>query len=220
MKKFILYIVFVLLVFGKLSAQNTDSASINQVFYKYMELAEKKDGKALSNLVSKSTIDFYSDILGHVRFSKKKKVQKLEFLEKMTVLISRHLIAREKASEPLEGGKQFFEFIVDNGTIEPKQSLALGTISFEENIAKVQVLYNGSPVPENLMVFVFVKEEEQWKIDITSIINNPFIQMTLQQTIKEAEMTELEFIQFAMKLAYGNDIDEKKIWKPIKRQKK
>lgn len=216
MRKLLFCTVLFLFAVSRLAAQNTDTAAVKQVFQSYMELADANDGKTLSGLISQSTVDYYAEILRHVRFSKKKKVKKLDFIEKMTVLITRQLLDRSKARELGEDGKRFFEFLVDNKTVNSEKALSLGKITFKDNIATCEVVHNGKALPENLVTYKFVWEEEQWKIDIPSIINNPFIQLALRKAVKELEMTELEFILFAMKMTFGDALNEKKIWKPTK----
>ncbi len=92
----------------------------------------------------------------------------------------------------------------------------VGSVDIDENFAKGQLVANGTPAP---IYFHFYKEEENWKIDLTSIF--PVATQAFQRMADESGQDENEYLFMLLEIITGNK-PTSEIWqateKPVLKQ--
>jgi hypothetical protein len=79
----------------------------------------------------------------------------------------------------------------------------------KSDTATTKIKKNGQIAPFG---FTFRKENNQWKLDLTSIF--PVSQIAFQQAIEESGMSEDEFVFYLVEAVSESKVEES-VWNPI-----
>jgi hypothetical protein len=125
------------------------------------------------------------------------------------VLIIRHETPKEKIMS--FDGRGLLVYAVDQGMIgDNVKSTTIGEIIIEENFAKGEVLSNGKG---GSVYFHFNKENDQWKLDLTSIFD--LTNMAFGAMIAQSGQEENQYLMQLLEMMSGRAPDAE-IWKPLK----
>jgi hypothetical protein len=183
---------------------------VKKTFNNYKKAILEDKGAEASEWVDSKTLSFYDRMLKISLHGDSVSVQKLDFLEKLTVLMVRH---RVPVNELLSmSGKDFFIYAIDQGMVGKGSvmTIDIGDVKITDNFATGQMLANGKPTPLN---FGFNKENNTWKVDLTSIF--PASNAGLNKMIADEGMTDIEYIFNALEMLTGRPVEDS-IWKPLK----
>src|SRR6266542_1557343 len=186
-----------------------DAKDIKDCFAGYKSSILENKGDEAIKWVDKNTLNYYGKMLQLAISADSKTVSNLGILDKMTVLTVRHRIPKEEVLKMK--GNSFFTYAINSGMVGKNSvmTLEIGDIEISGNLAKGQLVVNGQKAP---LYFQFNKENDKWKIDITSIF--PASIIGLKQVIKNNGLTENEFILNALRGLTGKEADVS-IWKPL-----
>lgn len=203
-------LLFTLLIFF-IGCQNK-SDDVNQIracFNNYKDAIMAGDGEESLKYVDENTLDFYKRVQEKTLSADSSDIQSMPLIEKLTVLTARHKIPVDQLRQFT--GSSFFTYAVDNGLIgrESVQSLELGTVKVSGDHAESNIITNGQQAPFG---FDFNKENERWKIDLTSIFDNSTL--AFRQIMAESGMSETEYLLMLLELMDG-DAPGEGIWNPI-----
>lgn len=203
-----LFIIAVLFSFNNLLSQNND---VKEAFYKYKESILNQQGETAAGMVNKKTLFYYNDVLEASKNADSVSIENAGFFKKFMVLSVRHRLS----PEDLFGmtGKTLFEHGVNQGWIgkESVQGIETGTIEEDGNNAMVQMFQNGKEVP---YFFQFEKENGQWLLDLTSIMETS--EVALKEYLKENDLNENQFILQVLEMVTGSTLSNA-VWHPLKK---
>lgn len=203
-------IVFIWCLMVNSYAQLSDQEDIKNTFINYKSAILNSDGSEAVKWVDKHTLDYYADMLDLSQNGDSSTVADLGVLDKLMVLSVRH---RVLASELLAmDGNTLFIYAIDKGMVGKGSVMqfSLGEIKVEGSFAIGEIITNGKVMP---FAFHFYKEDEQWKMDLTSIFS--VSNMAIMKVVEESEMSETEWIVMALGLSTGKQ-PTNAIWKPLK----
>lgn len=210
-----LFNLFILLVALSTScvAQKKEKKLIKKVFVNYKSAILNDRGDEAVNYVDSRTIKYYDDILELVKNADSAKVNSLSLIDKLMVFSIRHRTLKEDILS-LDGRKLLI-YAIKNGMVG-KNSVAnnsIGNIIVDNTFAKGQFIVNGQAVP---FYFHFYKEDEQWKIDLTSLFSASTI--AFKNMIKESGQSDNEYLFMLLETLTGEKPGVE-IWKSINNAK-
>jgi hypothetical protein len=208
MKAFQIFAILILLSVGSFS-QTADVKAVRESFEKYKAAIMNDKGDEAAGWVDQNTIDYYSSILDKVRNADSAAVDKLGLLDKLMVFSIRHRTSAEEIKTM--DGKGLISYAIKNGMVG-KNSVAnnsIGDVTISGKKAKGQVVIHGEKVP---MYFEFNKENEIWKLDLTSIF--PVSEKAFRGMVDESGETENEFFFRILKMLTNKEVSSD-IWKPV-----
>jgi hypothetical protein len=189
-------------------SQKKEEKLVRKTFDQYKKAILNQDGEEALKYLDGNTLQYYSDVLGYVRNADSLQLSKLSILDKVMVLIIRHNTPRETLLS--FDGRSLLKYAVDQGMIgDNVNSAEIGEIIIEENFAKGEVLSNGKG---SSIYFHFYKENDQWKIDLTSIFD--LTNMAFGGIIAQSGLEENVYLMQLLELMTGRAPDET-IWKPV-----
>lgn len=184
---------------------------IKKSFANYKKAILEGKGAEASEWVDANTLSFYDRMLKISLYGDSAKVQNLDVLEKLTVLMVRHRISVDQLL-PMNG-RDFFIYAIDQGMVGKAsvKTIDIGEVKISENFATGQMLADGKPTPLN---FGFNKEKNTWKVDLTSIF--ALSNAGLNKVITDQETTANEYIFNALEMLTGRPVAET-IWNPLQK---
>jgi len=202
--------ILVLLLTGQLTyGQSSEEELVRKSFENYKKAILNDNGDEAVKYVDSRTIKYYSEILELVKTADSTKVETLSILDKVMVFSVRHRTSREDILS--FDGKSLLVYAIKSGMVG-KNSVSnnsIGDVTINNDFSKGQFIANGQKAPFYLH---FYKEDEQWKIDLTSLFT--VSEMALKKMIEETGQNENEFIFSLLKMITGKKTDHE-IWKPM-----
>jgi hypothetical protein len=137
-------------------------------------------------------------------------ISQLGVMDKLTVFVAKHRIPKEDLVKMT--GSDFFIYAVDNGMIGKNSVITtqIGDVKVEGNFANGQMISNGKKTP---LYFHFSKENNEWKVDLTSIF--PPTNMALKKMLSDKGLSDNDFIFQTLESLTGRKV-AKDIWRPLK----
>jgi len=213
MKKSLLFLLMFVVLITSCKQQSTEIEPIRTTYEKYKTAILQDNGEEAVNYVDSRTIKHYTEILEKVKTADEATVNSLSFLDKLTILRIR--ISTKKEEIMSFDGKSLFAFAVKNGMVgkDGVSNQSLGEITNEGDFAKGQMLFKGQKTP---IYINFYKENNQWKIDLTSLF--PTSTIVFKKLVEESGFTENEYL-FELLEAVSNKKVGKEIWIPTEKLK-
>jgi hypothetical protein len=207
MIRFLSFFLFLLVFMPGISpGQSSEEGSVRATFSRYKSAILHDNPDGALDYVASRTITYYDRILDLVRNAGEAQVKSLPLLDKLMVLTVRHKIDREKLLT--FDGKALLEEVIRTGLLGKNSvaNLSVGEVIVENEFARGQLQTNGTSVPG---YFHFYREEEKWKIDLTSIF--PFTSEAIRQMVSESGQDENDFLLNMIETASGKKPDPQ-IW--------
>lgn len=193
------------------SNTSIDEEGIRESFFTYKNSILTQNGIEAVKQVNSSTIEYYGEMKDIALVGTEEKVRNLSTLNKLMVLMIRHLIEPSLLSEMT--AEDVFVWGVDEGLIgEDAVGSSLGDITIADNVAIARYIQNGQVTVLN---WQFEKEDGAWRLDLTSILK--LAAPAFKEAIKSSGMSEDEFIFMALETASGRKVSDD-IWKPVASQ--
>ncbi len=206
MKK-IISLLFVCSLFISVFAQKGEEKLVRKTFENYKMALQKGQGKVAVQFVDSKTIAYYSNILDLIKTADSAKVETLSILDKLIVFSVRHRVPEEEILN--FDAKSFIAYAINTGMIGKVAQLSIGEVIITNDTAKGQFIVHKQEIP---LYFNFYKENEQWKMDLTSLF--PMSSMTFEKLVKESELAENEYLFSLLEMLTGTKPDNT-IWQPI-----
>jgi len=190
--------------------QKSEEKLVRKSFDNYKSSILNDKGEEAVKYVDSRTIKYYSDILELVKTADSSKVGKLSILDKLMVFSIRHRTSKEDVLS--FDGKTLFVFAIKSGMVG-KNSVAnssIGDVTIDSLFAKGQFIANGNKAP---LYFHFYKEEQLWKIDLTSLF--PISTTAFKKMADDSGQNENEYLFSLLEMITGNKPNSQ-IWQPIK----
>lgn len=156
------------------------------------------------------TRSYYDQIAVLSKTADKNSIDTLPFMAKMFVVMIRHMVPREELVKM--NGPELLSYSYKNGLIGDKAAIKesdIKNITVEDNFARAQCVNNGVKV--NAYIH-FYKEQEEWKIDITSLFK--LTSYAFNTLIAQSGLTENDFIFRIAEASNGKRVDDN-IWEPL-----
>lgn len=196
--------------YGTIAQKNSETDLIKKTFAEYKRSILAGEGEEAIKWVDSHTLNYYDQMLETAVTADSADVQKLGLMDKLTVLTARHRIPKEEALEMR--GRDFFIYAIDKGMVGKSSvmNVEIGKVKVDGDSGSGQVIVNGREVP---LFFDFSRENDLWKLDITSI----FVATNagLKQMLAENGTTDNEFILQALEMLSGKPVRDD-IWQPLK----
>jgi TonB family protein len=182
---------------------------IKESFENYKAAILNDKGKEAIKFVSSQTISYYNFILNQIKFADSTEISALDFIHKMTILSVRHRASKKQIRS--FDGKKLLIFAIDEGMVGKASVLdnTIGNVTIEGDVAKGQFVTNGKETP---LYFHFHKEDEAWKIDLTSIF--PSAKLAFDQIIEDSGMEENDYLLLILEMVSGKK-PKMTIWQPV-----
>ena len=203
MKK--LFVLVVCVVMGVSAfAQKEEKKAVKQVFDTYMKSAKARQADEAIKCLSKSTIDYYSELLTMCKADSATLISRPAFDVVMTLAIK----ARTDASVlcALKSGEELLRHAFLEGMVSPEKQ------SFGE------VVINGDTaiVTEKNSAYRFVKENAVWKFDLFYSMSQ--LSPKFDSVIQDLKLTKPEFCVAMVVRMFGSGIlqqNSKKVWNSV-----
>lgn len=205
------YLLFVILTLFILScnAQAKEKKLVKKAFedYKHAILTDK--GTLAVTFVDSRTIQYYSNILKNVKSSDSAIVSSLPLMDKIMVFSIRHRATNEEIKS--FDGKSLLIYAINKGMVGKNSvtSNTIGDVVVDGNFAKGQLINNGQEMP---IYFHFYKEDEKWKVDLTSVF--AIANQAMKQMINNSGQSENEYV-FELLEIITNKKPGREIWNKI-----
>lgn len=217
------YLVMIILIFGFLSTAcvplnkaQTDTQGVNDVksvFTKYTEAIAKGNKQEALKYISKSTIDYYDNLIKNALYANEDELKKINVLSRLATLRIRHntpvtylektngqtLLMQTWSSKPNDEGKNIMECV----DCKIKNMQAICSLNLDKK-------------PIDMKAF-FYKENNQWKIDLSDTILSSGIE-EIKSMIKQYNMSETDYILYSLKKMDKIDINKETLYKPLKKK--
>lgn len=202
--------ILLLLITGQLTyGQKSEDKLVKKSFDNYKSAILNDNGEEAVKYVDNRTIKYYSDILELVKSADSSKIETLSILDKLMVFSIRHRTSKDDILS--FEGKSLLVYAITSGMVG-KNSVAnasIGEVIIENDFAKGQFIANGQKAP---FYFHFYKEEEQWKIDLTSIF--PVSTMAFKKIVDESGENQNDYLFSLLEMITGKKPGIE-IWQPI-----
>jgi hypothetical protein len=202
-------LVFLLLLTFHAFAQKGDEKLVRAAFDSYKSSILNDKGEEAVKYVDSRTVKYYSDILDLVKNADAEKIEQLPILDKLMVFSIRHRASKEEILS--FDGKGLLVYAIKKGMVA-KNSVAnnsIGEVVIEGDFAKGKFVANGKETP---LYFHFYKEENQWKVDLTSLF--PVANAAVKKMADDSGQGESEYILSLLEMITGKKPAEE-IWNPI-----
>lgn len=209
MKKVSRILVLLLFVTSVCLAQKKEQKAVVQAFGNYKSSILEDRGEEAVKYVDSRTIKYYGDILELVKTADSIKIDSLSLLDKLMVFSVRHRTSKENILS--FDGKQLLVYAIKSGMVGKSSVVnnSLGEVIIEGDFAKAQFVNNGKATP---FYFHFYKEEQQWKMDLTSIfaISN----MAFSKVREQSGQSEIEYLFSLLEMITGKKVGPE-IWQKV-----
>jgi|GEM_PF-5912114 len=190
-----------------------EKGDVMQSFWEYNRTTSMRLGAEAVKLVDSGSLSYYNSLIPVITNADSVTVRYLRFDQKILVLALRHTTPKAKIKSM--NGSTLFQYLVQMGMVNQDDESSLRRFRFEVSMqqdgsAGVQFIDSAG---NNGVSFRFNKENDLWKIDLTSAfkyVNNE----VWENMIAESGMTEDEVLY-----AILENIDGRKasplIWHPM-----
>ena len=208
----VFFLCFVLIIACTQNSERTanEAKLVQQAYENYKTAVINGKGEEALKYVDDRTLNYYANIAEQTRSADSLQVDALPLMDKMMVLFLRQLVFRERLLS--FDGKSLFTYAVNSGMIGTEQF-------YQDSIGKVYIKgkhATGEFKSKGQKFYVpmqFHKENDQWKIDLTSTFSTT--EAALQRSVKRSGKTENEFFLSSLEDVAGKQIGDA-IWKPQK----
>ena len=210
MKNILAVLISTSFVVSICSGQTVDQKLVKQSFNNYKSAILNDKGNEAAGFVDSRTIRYYSDILTLVKNADSLQVDSLSVTDKLMVFSIRCRTSREDILS--FDGKKLLAYAVNSGMVG-KNSVAdnsIGNVTIDKDFAKGQLVVKGKAAP---LYFHFYREEEQWKIDLTSIF--PITTKLFQGMADESGQNTNDYLLSLLEIITGKKPGQE-IWQPVK----
>lgn len=186
-----------------------DEQLVKQCFENYKSAILNDRGEEAVEYVDSRTIKYYQDILDKTKSADSLEVSEMNIMDKLMVFTIRHRTSKEDILK--FDGKQLLVYAIQEGMVG-KNSVAnneIGQVDIDDDFAKGQLVVYGEPAP---MYFHFYNEQEQWKVDLTSLF--PIATPAFQKMADESGQNENEYLFMLLEMVSGEKPNSD-IWKTI-----
>jgi hypothetical protein len=180
---------------------------IQQVFEQYRSALLQGDGEAALAALDLETIDWYEQVIEFALTLDRDDLNRLDFIEKFTVLRLRHEFSRDELEDLT--GDELIKIAIENGWISRSSVESLELEDVEVNDLRGIVTITGISEP----LFLFVKEDGQWKFMLWKVtaLGNP----AFEQLVAESGLSEDEFVIGILEALSSFQVDERIFDGPI-----
>lgn len=180
---------------------------VRDSFESYINATVNNNGQAALDLLDTKTKDYYKTALSIVLYAEREDVERLDALDKFLVLRSRNVIPKQQLVT--FQGDDLLLYALNNGMIGKdivRLKIQNQNIRTNGNFAQAIIEEAGGRFTLN-----FYKEDNIWKIDITSVLKNArFLYDKIQ---KELNMDDNEFVFYLLEADGIKPTDD--VWLPI-----
>ena len=190
--------------------QKNEEKLVRKSFDSYKSAILNDKGEEAVKYVDSRTIKYYSDILELVKNGDSTKIETLSILDKLMVFSIRHRTSKQDILS--FDGKTLLVYAIKSGMVG-KNSVAnntIGDVTIDSSFAKGQFISNGNKAP---FYFHFYKEDQQWKIDLTSLF--PISTKAFKKMADESEQNQNEYLFSLLEMITGKKPTQE-IWQSIK----
>jgi hypothetical protein len=165
--------------------QKSEVKAVTASFDNYKQAILNDKGEEAVQYVDSRTINYYGDVLEKVRSADSATVNRLDLLDKVMVFSVRHRATKEDILS--FDGKGLLVYAIKSGMVGKNSVVnsSIGDVTVEGTFAKGQYVSNGQKAPFN---FDFYKEDNAWKVDLTSIF--PTTNIVFRKLVEESGQTE------------------------------
>lgn len=196
-KNFYFLLIFAFLL-NSCSASKKEEELVRKSFENYKTAILNNKGEEAVQYLDSRTTKYFSDILTKTKNADSTEVDNLDLMDKLMVFSIRH---RATKSEILSfDGKSLLIYAINEGMVG-KNSVAnntVGEVAIDGNFAKGQFIANGQKTP---FYFHFYKEDDKWKLDLTSIFS--IGTDTFKKMQKESGLNENEYLFSLLEMITG-----------------
>ena len=190
--------------------QKSEVKAVKVSFDSYKQAILNDRGEEAVQFVDSRTINYYGDVLEKVKHADSATVNALPLMDKVMVFSVRHRATKEDILS--FDGKGLLVYAIKSGMVGKNSVVnsSIGDVTVEGTFAKGQYVSNGNKAPFN---FNFYKEDNAWKVDLTSIF--PTTNMVFRKLVEESGQTENEFLFSILERLTGKAPGDE-IWIPTK----
>lgn len=192
------------------SCQNVDDEQeVLNCFAGYKSAILESNGAEALEWVDDNTLDYYGKILKSSISADSLTIDRMNVLDKLTVLTARQYIPDDQLLEM--DGRSFLRYAIDNGMVGKNSvmNMEVDEVEVNKGTAKARLYNNGVKSP---VFFQFNKEGGEWKVDITSVFA-PSI-AGFEQAIENSGMTENQFMMVTLEYMTG-EAPDKDLWRAV-----
>ncbi len=188
----------------------SDEEQVRDCFANYKSSILNDRGEEAVKYVDRRTIKYYQDILDKTKNADSTAINDMNIMDKLMVFSIRHRTPKEEILE--FDGKKLLVYAIKEGMVGKNSVMnnEVGDIDIDHDFAKGQLVVSGTPAP---MYFHFYKEQENWKINLTSIF--PIATQAFQSMADESGEEENEYLFTLLELITGKR-PTSQIWDTIK----
>lgn len=205
----VLGILFLLLTGQMAYGQNSEEKKVRKSFDAYKSAILNDKGEEAANYIDSRTIKYYKDILELVKTADSSKIETLSILDKLMVFSVRHRASKEDILG--FDGKSLLVYAIKSGMVGKNSvsSNTIGDVIIVNDFAKGQLLVNNQKLQ---FYFHFYKEEEQWKIDLTSLF--PASIIAFEKIANDSGENQNDYLFTLLEIITGKKPGIE-IWRPI-----
>ncbi len=209
MKKVVGLLLMAMIVVSSSFGQKKEEKQVRKTFENYKSAILNDTGVEAAEYVDRRTIDYYTCILELSKIADSATVNNLSIMDKLMVFSVRHRVPKDLILS--FDGKDFFVYAIKSGMVG-KNSVsnnAIGDVEINGDFAKGQFLYLGEAVP---FYWHFYKEQEKWKVDLTSIFEISIV--AFDKLVEESGEEENAYLFSLLEMLTGKVV-ENDIWQTI-----
>ncbi|WP_299258650.1 hypothetical protein [uncultured Aquimarina sp.] len=189
--------------------QEKEEKLVRESFNSYKTSILNDKGEEAVNFVDSRTISYYNKILETTKKADSLTLNSLGILDKLMVISIRYRTSKKDILS--FDGKELLIYAIKEGMVGKNSVIntEIGSVEIDEDFAKGQFISNGKKAP---FYFHFYKEDNNWKVDLTSIF--PVGAMAFKKMIEDNGEEENKYLLQLLELMTGKKpVNE--IWKPI-----
>ncbi len=179
---------------------------IRAAFNQYKSAILSQDGAKTVEYITKNTVDYFEGILDKVKFAEKETILDLSLADQSQILLIRRFFPKEEILG--FDGKRLYAATINEGlTGEPLKTMSIGLVAVKGDKGKAQMVLDGT---KTAVFFDFLKEDKQWKLDITTTLV-----MTTKSIQLQAREANLAVTAYLLDMLQLEGKDRELIWEPL-----
>lgn len=209
MKKITCIFFLFLFITNVCFSQTKEQKAVVQAFENYKSSILDDRGEEAVKYVDSRTIKYYGDMLELVKTADSAKVNSLSLLDKLMVFSIRHRTSKKDILS--FDGKKLLIYAIKSGMVGKNsvQNNSIDEVTVENDFAKGQFINGTKKTP---FYFHFYKEDQQWKIDLTSLFD--VSNMAFSKVIEQSGQPENEYLFTLLEIVSGNAVGPE-IWQKV-----
>jgi len=202
--------IIALLLVTSCFGQEEEENLVRTSFQNYKSAILNDRGEEAVEFVDRRTISYYSEILEKTIHSDSASVDAMNIMDKLMILIIRVKTTKEDLLD--FNGRELLVYAINEGMVGKNSVMNndIGTVEIEGDYAKGQLMSNGEATP---VYFIFNRENDNWKVDLTSIFE--LSSKAFQQMQQQSGMNENEYLLAIITILNGEE-PANEIWHAIK----